>query len=453
MKIRVTDLKLWDENPRFPEECFGKSEKELINFLFTKKGEKEKLKELAKSIIENINLDPWEKLIVYNEEGEYIVLEGNRRLMIYKLLLNPNLLEDKKLSEIFKKAKGIIDENLEIDCIVTDSIEEGLKYVELKHLEKGYKGWGEPERNNFKKRRGKAGEKEILKIEIAERVKNLDLPEKIKQEILGHGFVTTFYRIVTTSPAINYFGYNLSDNKLNVQDKEFDNKLKIIIWNVLNRKDFNNNPINSRSLNTNEEIKKYLENLNVKRDLPILKKELEASYKTRIDVFNRKIKEFVSPTEKNSKNEKMIRIKPRTFSRNSLIPKNVKLIIDNKKINNIYRELRDDLDVNKTVNAAGVLFRVFLETTLDEFAIKKGIQFPKGTKLSGKITKVCDYLEKKYNIPKADLKNIRKVATSKQSFLSINNFHDYVHSRIVIPVPSDLKTAWDNLEYFFCPYL
>jgi len=100
MKIRVTDLKLWDENPRFPEKCFGKSEKELINFLFTKKGEKEKLKELAKSIIENINLDPWEKLIVYNEEGEYIVLEGNRRLMIYKLLLNPNLLEDKKLSEI-----------------------------------------------------------------------------------------------------------------------------------------------------------------------------------------------------------------------------------------------------------------------------------------------------------------------------------------------------------------
>ena len=53
MKIRVTDLKLWDENPRFPEECFGKSEKELINFLFTKKGEKEKLKELAKSIIES----------------------------------------------------------------------------------------------------------------------------------------------------------------------------------------------------------------------------------------------------------------------------------------------------------------------------------------------------------------------------------------------------------------
>jgi len=40
MKIKISDLKLWDENPRFPEDYFGKSEKGLINFLFNKKGKK-----------------------------------------------------------------------------------------------------------------------------------------------------------------------------------------------------------------------------------------------------------------------------------------------------------------------------------------------------------------------------------------------------------------------------
>lgn len=449
MKIKIKDLRLWDENPRFPEEYFNKTEEELINFLFNKKGEKEKLKDLAKSIIENIKLIPWERLIVYNEAEEYIVLEGNRRLMIYKLLINPELLKDKKLSATLMKVKGIINENLEIECIVTDNFEEGLKYVELKHLEKGYKGWGEAERNNFKRRRGKAGEKEILKIEVTRRIKSLDIPDKLKEEVLGHGFITTFFRIVTTSPALEYFGYSISDNKLSVDDKDFNNKLKIIVWNVINKKDFGNNPINSRSLNTNEEIKKYLKNLNINEDLPKFQKEVESSYVTKVDVFNNKRKKFVSPTEKSSKSKQSVRIKPRTSSRNRLIPKDTKLFINEAKINNIYRELRDDLDINKTVNATGVLFRVFLETTIDLFAKKKGFAFSENTKLTGKITKVCDYLEKKCGISQQDLKNIRKVATNKQSVLSINNFHDYVHSLKVIPAPDDLKYKWDNLESFF----
>lgn len=340
-KIKISDLKLYSENPRFPQEYFNKSEKELINYLFNKKGEREKLKDLAKSIIDNIKLIPWERLIVYNEGEDYIVLEGNRRLIIYKLLLNPSLLDDKKLSSIFEKSKGIIENSLKVDCLVTENLEKGLKYVELKHLETGYKSWGEPERNKFKIRRGKAGEKEILKTEINKIVKELDLPQKLKEDVLGHGFVTTFYRIIAETPAKNYFGYKILKNSLEIQDKDFKDKLKIIIWDVLNKKDSKGKKIDSRSLNKVEEVTEYLTNLDVKKEIPKLEEKIKSSYETKVDVFNNRKKEFVSPVEKNKKNRKTSVL----VSDNKLFGKTLSL--KKSKVNNLYWAIDKIYEQNK----------------------------------------------------------------------------------------------------------
>ena len=68
---KIRDLSLWDENPRLPEEYFNKSEGELIEYLFNKKGEKEKIIELAKSIIENFDIVSWERLIVWDKRYRF----------------------------------------------------------------------------------------------------------------------------------------------------------------------------------------------------------------------------------------------------------------------------------------------------------------------------------------------------------------------------------------------
>ncbi len=115
----------------------------------------------------------------------------------------------------------------------------------------------------------------------------------------------------------------------------------------------------------------------------------------------------------------------------------------------IFYELRDELLLDKTINAVGVLFRVFLETTLDYFAGQYGMTFRDDEKMKGKITKVADKLENDFSIPKNKLTNIRKVATQNPSLLSIQNFHDYVHSLKVIPKPADLILKWDELQEFF----
>lgn len=147
------------------------------------------------------------------------------------------------------------------------------------------------------------------------------------------------------------------------------------------------------------------------------------------------------------------KILPKSTSRNHLIPTSCRLTIPEKKINNIYLELKDDLllddSTNAVPNAVGVLFRVFLEISIDYFLEKVAIPVKRETKLDGKITKCTDYLESTKGVKKKQLQNIRKVATDKNHILGIQNFHDYVHSYKTQPTPSDLKLKWDNLEEFF----
>ena len=56
---------------------------------------------------------------------------------------------------------------------------------------------------------------------------------------------------------------------------------------------------------------------------------------------------------------------------------------------------------------------------------------------------------KKYD--KKKFNNINKVgsATGQNSYLSIENFHEYVHSTTTQPSSSELKSKWDNLQEFF----
>ena len=100
--ISIKDLSLWDENARFPDEYFNKTEEELVDyFLSTEK--KFKMKKFADAIVKDYDLPQLEKLVVYEYEDKLIVLEGNRRLSIYKSLITPGIVKKKDLKESFYK--------------------------------------------------------------------------------------------------------------------------------------------------------------------------------------------------------------------------------------------------------------------------------------------------------------------------------------------------------------
>ena len=439
--LKISELSLWDQNPRFPNKYFKKSEQELIEYFYNKKSFN--IHKLLINIVNNFDLIPCERLVVLIKDSKNIVLEGNRRLMVYKLLLNPNLSTDNNLrNEILKlKSKININKNYTIECIVVNDFEIGKQYIEQKHLNNNMENWGEQERSNYKMRVHKANNSEKLKIEIEKIIReDVDLPEEIKDQVLGKGYVTNLWRILNSSPANDLFGFDFDNDTLSIKDEDFKDKLKIIIFDIINKKTTKGQVMNSRSLNTNEEKEQYLKSIN-KDDCSDINEQINS--KTTTNLFG----------DKSLNIKKNIRINPKSTLRNHLIPDRCRIIISEVKINNIYRELRDDLlldDTNKSVpNAIGVLFRVFLEVSIDYFYNQKGLFFKSETKLAGKITKVADYMQQNNIAKEQQLTNIRAVATDKNNILAIENFHKYVHTYTTQPTPSDLKLKWDNLQEFF----
>ncbi|GHO52579.1 hypothetical protein [Ktedonobacter robiniae] len=258
--LALQSLSLWDENARFPDKYFRKTEEELVEYFISKKDFK--VFELAKEIVAELDIPQLERLVVLRRDGKNIVIEGNRRLTVYKLLVKPDLTQNKHLGAEFEQLsrQAKLTTNFELDALVTEDISEGLRIIERKHLKSNNEvSWGDSERAHYSARKGVTDRQTILKVEIAKKVKETELDESLVDEVLGPGYVTTFHRIVSGSAADKIFGYKLDDNNtLIVEDPNFLDKLKVVAWNVLQKKDFNGNDINSRTVNTTKQITDYL---------------------------------------------------------------------------------------------------------------------------------------------------------------------------------------------------
>lgn len=444
--LTIGSLNLWDENARFPDKYFKKTEQELVDYFLSKKDFK--VADLAEEITSEIDIPQLERLVVVRKDDKNIVVEGNRRLTVYKLLANPNLIKDEALKTRFLQLakRANVDENYSLDVLVASDMSEGVRVIERKHLKANNEiSWGDSERAHYSARKGEADRATLLKVAIAKEVKRTGLDEAIIDQILGRGFVTTFQRIMAGSAAGEVFGYKLDDRgNLIVDDPKFLEKLKVVILNVLQKKSYDGSDINSRSLNKNPQIKEYLSNIDTNQ----------------IEAATTIIKESRS---ENLLGEQIVNIPttsgkrsvPRSTSRKYLIPRSCILQIDGQaKINNIYHELRDtillDDSNNASPNAAGMLFRVFLETSLDCYLERHGLTVKQDDTISSKIPQVIAKL-KAEGATDAQMTNINKVASSKpeRSILSIVNFHQYVHSHKTQPQPTDLKNSWDDLQEFF----
>ena len=462
-KIELKNLSLWDKNARLSSFYSGQSEKELIKHFCSEKNFK--IEYLAKEIVKDFYFLPQlEKLIVWNENenNKLIVVEGNRRLTAYKLLSNPELAPNDQIKKKFQdlKAKNNIPINGDflLECVILSKYENALLAIDRKHLKQNNEvGWGDQERANHKLREGKATKQDFFKSKIEEVIKDLDIPNKWKENILRKGYVTNFWRILNKSFAKEFLKINLNDkNELENKDQlDFKNKLKVIISNVLDKKDFRGGEINSRSLNLDKDVKKYLESI-----APSDFKKVDEKIKEYEGGKNKNEGSSGDGDDSSSKKNKRKPI-PKSTARDHLIPDECVLQIKQRRINDIYRELRDDLPLTEgnkkspPTNAVAVLFRVFLETSIDYFLEKeKLIDFSSEESINkgipAKIKSICNHMESKNIATEEQLKNIKRVSAKQdKDILSIKHLHRYVHSFKESPEAGDLKTKWDNLEEFF----
>lgn len=457
-EIPIKKLSLWDENPRFPEEYFSKNESELIEYFLRKK--EFKIESFAKEVAKEFDLPQLERIVVFQYKGKNIVLEGNRRLVAYKLLLNPSLTSNQALRVLFEglQKQTKIKDSFKLEANITTIKDEGLRFIDRKHNRGNNEvGWGEPERRNFAVQRSHGKGKDVLRVELANAVKKLSLPDAIKEAVLSRGLVTTFYRITDSASAREKLGYEVSESgTIGIKDqKKFEDLLKVIAYHVWVKKDFKGGDVDSRSLNKTKSIENYVSGLQAK-DATRMDKEIKKS--TKETLFGEQV--ILTPARTRSNQL--------SGGRKYLI--NSSIYIQNPRINDIYDELRKKIEVDNAPNAVAVLFRVFMECSIDCYIDTHKLQIKDDTKLAGKILKVVDHLEDAIALrrlaeegiktptseefkkakEKVKFKNMRRVATKdNNSILSVETFHDFVHDYRTSPIPTELKKHWENLDGFF----
>ena len=296
----------------------------------------------------------------------------------------------------------------------------------------------------------------------------MDIPTQDKDKILGKGFVTTLFRILKSTTAANYFKLVFDDdNNLISGTDNFSKSLQVIIYDILAKKEFNKKKFSR--LNA-VEVEEYLKSIVVfedtntigSKDKKIKETKAKEESKTVVkgDANKPKKSENIPVAESAGTSGATIPTKKpkpdkKSTQRKYLIPSDCKFVINESKINNIYCELKKDLVLNDSAkavpNAVGILFRVFLEISIVYYAEKKhGHNFSKNSKISQKISWVVEKL-----IANGHKRQIFKhiivvgAAKSEHSYLSIEKFHQYVHSTTLEPSSNELKTKWNLLEPFF----
>lgn len=419
--VELDKLVINPENYRFdPVE----TQDEAIDLMLEEKGNE--IFNMAKHIVE-YGLDEAKNLrVTAMKKDLYKILEGNRRITALKCLHNPSLIKNESLKNKFlelikeaEKEKKTIPKM--VNCFVYGDEVDAAKWVKLDHTGKnegvGLVEWGTAEKNRFaEKFEGKLSPA-MQAVKLYEEVtkSKIDDPNELN--------LSTIDRILSNPESRSYIGLGMMGGEIYpiTSLKEVGERLDKLFNKMLLEK------IPVKEFYNTELTIKFIKNL-----------------------YGEKPKPSKGPVKVNFRKEKKKSKKrlPKSNDRNILIPNVCDLEIKENKINNIYHELME-IPLAEFPNAVGVLFRVFLETSLDYYIEKYGISVKSDIKLTGKITKVVEDLENKKIATSNQLKNINNVASKRDSILSIDNFHEYVHSFKVQPTPMDLIIKWDSLEEFF----
>lgn len=445
-------LKLDQENVRFGGDV-ALNQREAIELMMSDPEDAKKLLKLAEHIGAN-GLDPTElQLVIPDESGSYIVVEGNRRLTALKLIQKPDLCPVERLVKRFKSIHDGLNGQFprEIECGVVPSRESSDKWVELKHTGMnqgvGRVNW---DSNIRDERRARQTGVESIGRQVRNIVRNN--PKIFSEETIKDIFeidVTTLTRLFSSKPAQDIFQLKVVNKYLEAQvSLQFIAPSLEFAINL-----FSNEGYNVNDVRNDDDRKRFLSHIPPELDpkkLAISASEVDKSSK-KVDSSAKKKSDTADSKEKNNQtsDKQRTRARPTTKARKYLLPWS--LNIDNSRINDVYRELRKDLLVDKCPNATAITFRVFIEVSCDAYIEgqkEQGIDVKRvdnkkpisqHDKLSSKVVAVAHHLEELGLLSKDAAKAVKKRADSKDKIGSVDHFNQFIHSSSSAPLPSELK--------------
>lgn len=426
--IKVANLLVNSENSRFEEAA--ENQRETILTMI--EDQKEKLFNLAKDILD-AGLNPSDLPIVIPEEtipNRYIVLEGNRRVIAIKILLEPALIPEKnKLFKRFKKLSLNIHQTRfdEIYCVVFENEDDADRWIELKHTGEnegvGTAAWDGAQKERFRQRRGKTS----ISLQVIEFVKKKgNYDEEVKKKIDSLP-ITNLKRLIADPDVRKELGINYKQGKLetNLPEDEVFKGLQKVVLDVADQK------INVNDIRKKEDRANYI-------------KTFENDELPNMSVLN---KTWTLDSIKENKTKSILkRSKPVSTMRKYLIPSTCIMQIPDNRNNSIYKELRK-LIVDDFPNSVAILSRVFLELSVDYYIDNyKPSNITINDHLKDKIKKVINELKTAGVLNNKEAQALLSTIASPDELFSTPTLNAYVHNRNIQPKASDLKITWDNME-------
>ncbi|MEW5869081.1 MAG: hypothetical protein AB1894_07395 [Chloroflexota bacterium] len=440
--IPVSQLLVDVENPRLDNP--QPSQLESIRALV--RGQKSKIINLARDILDN-GLNPSDAMIVMpvnSDNQRYLVLEGNRRLCALKIMENPDMVLDlfstatkkqtKEMSLAYQKSPVA-----NITCAVVADRDEARHWIELRHGGEqegaGIVRWGAAETARFRQR---FGQKEIhLQILDFLEEKGALLPAS-RQSVP----VTSMKRVVEDRHTRDQLGYDMENGQLVVSGDP--QKMVDILTRVAS--DLSSGQVKTKDIYHKEDRVSYIDRILTEAELRKANTVTGASASSQPVVGT-------TTTDASATTSKQKRQAPLEKNRPMLIPQKVKLVIHQPRINEIYAELKKLL-IQEYPNSVAVLFRVFIELSVDDYIGRNPADFKKkpedtSYKLSQKLIDVADHLKANHILSEHQSRAVRHAAQADNFMAaSVNTLNQYVHNPYFKPALDDLRSAWDNLQPF-----
>lgn len=466
-EIKLDKLLINPDNFRYePVE----NQEEALKVMINEQGEK--LVNLIKDIIKN-GLNPAELVTVLEVNNLYLTLEGNRRVTALKILNNPEIIKDinneqwKRVNKSLKNGENPMITN--IMCVVYKNEEDSYKWIKLKHTGenkgKGTVGWDSQSERRYLEKISGIKPKILKIIDYIDGSDEFNVDQKNKLKKIQ---ITNLERLLGDPDVRKVIGIDIKKGDISkaYPEHEINKSFKKII------KDLSEKDFSVKDIYTKKDRAKYIDTFK-SEDLPNPEKKLskeehltdnriiidngDSQEETKKDITDDKAKgeedkdskiNFQNKDNINSKKNKNIRDKKFSYNRKFLIPTDCIIKINNKRINDIYKELKS-IEVDTFTNAVAVLFRVFIELSLDEYIIKyPGNDVNIDSKLNKKLEYCLNSLKSKHLLNANAAKPVNTAISSPSSIFSINTFNGYVHNKDFYPDVKELKISWNNLEKF-----
>lgn len=458
----VASLHLDPKNPRLGRETTARAPREIVQYLF----EHDKVLDVAESIAAR-GYFPNEPLLAVRENERLIVVEGNRRLAALKALREPGLLEGAKHSQIDRLARRIINKDsiASVPVTVAPSRKATDRQIAGRHVGTPVLAWQAENRASFILDKLEEGySNDDLRDElgftsadiqearqtraIAEMARSLPLEDGVKAKLDNPRakVYTTIARVFDSTVGREYLHIDKDPEhgiRGTTSKDEFVKGFKKLVSDIALGKQ------SSRSLNSNDDIKKYFDGW--KADERPVKKKAEFVPSEIIEgksVASAPAKRHPDPIIKKSKQETK-----------TVLPKSLRVRNGTDRIIDIRGELVK-LKRDAFPNAGAVLLRVFFELSATEYLKRTGdlakliekigrqnLQY--GTPTMKQMVPALIRIAKE-RLPNGEANKVEKaIKYDPTAPFTLSDLHAFVHQPNDLPTARDIWQFWLRVEPLF----